>query len=65
MPRRLHDLRRSWASWHLQSGTTIDDLMKIGGWASPEIVRARYAHYAPEQLRTISENIKPSLRAVK
>jgi hypothetical protein len=36
-----------------QAGTTIDELMKIGGWASPEIVRDRYAHLAPEQLREI------------
>lgn len=62
---REHDLRRRWASWHLQAGTTIDELIKIGGWASPEIVRKHYAHLAPEQLRTISENVRPSLRAVK
>lgn len=60
---RVHDLRRTWASWHLQAGTTIDELMRIGGWASPEIVRERYAHLAPEQLREIAENIKPSARA--
>ena len=60
---RVHDLRRTWAGWHLQAGTTIDELMRIGGWASPEIVRERYAHLAPEQLRAIAENIKPSARA--
>lgn len=60
----VHDLRRTWASWHLQAGTTIDELMKIGGWASPEIVRERYAHLAPEHLRVISENVRPSLAVV-
>ncbi|VAW81239.1 hypothetical protein MNBD_GAMMA13-365, partial [hydrothermal vent metagenome] len=43
-----------------QAGTTIDELMKIGGWTSPEIVRDRYAHLAPEQLRAIAVNLKPS-----
>lgn len=60
----VHDLRRTWASWHLQAGTTIDELMKIGGWASPEIVRERYAHLAPEQLQRIAENVRPSLAVV-
>ena len=61
---RVHDLRRTWASWHLQAGTSMDDLMRIGGWASPELVRERYAHLAPEQLREIAENIRPTLAVV-
>lgn len=60
----VHDLRRTWATWHLHAGTTIDELMKIGGWASPEIVRDRYAHLAPIHLKKIAENVKPSLAVV-
>lgn len=28
---RVHGLRRTWAGWHLQAGTTVDELMRIGG----------------------------------
>lgn len=62
---RVHDLRRTWASWHLQTGTRLDDLMRLGGWASPELVRDRYAHLAPEQMRELAEGIRMPLRAVE
>ena len=40
---RWHDLRHTWASWHIQSGTPLSVLQELGGWKSPEMVR-RYAH---------------------
>ena len=44
LPRlRLHDLRHTWASWHVQGGTPLFVLQEMGGWASAEMVR-RYAH---------------------
>ena len=41
---RWHDLRHTWASWHVQSGTSIQELMELGGWSCIEMV-LRYAHF--------------------
>jgi integrase len=46
---RWHDLRHTWASWHVQQGTPLYALQELGGWESPEMVR-RYAHFAAEHL---------------
>nr|WP_240116227.1 site-specific integrase [Erwinia endophytica] len=46
---RFHDLRHTWASWLVQSGTPISVLQEMGGWESIEMVR-RYAHLAPNHL---------------
>jgi integrase len=43
---RWHDLRHTWASWHVQNGTPLYDLQEMGGWKSDSMVR-RYAHLAP------------------
>jgi hypothetical protein len=40
---RFHDLRHTWASWHVQSGTPLPVLQELGGWASLTMVQ-RYAH---------------------
>jgi integrase len=42
---RFHDLRRCWASWHVQDGTPLHVLQELGGWETPAMVR-RYAHLA-------------------
>lgn len=39
---RWHDLRHTWASWHVQNGTSLNELMELGGWSSFEMV-LRYA----------------------
>jgi len=46
---RWHDLRHTWASWHVQNGTPLHDLQELGGWDSVEMVR-RYAHLTPGHL---------------
>ena len=46
---RWHDLRHTWASWHVQAGTSLQTLMELGGWSSYEMV-LRYAHLASDQL---------------
>jgi len=59
---RWHDLRHTWASWHVQSGTSLSRLQEMGGWESVEMVR-RYAHIAPEHLAEDSVKIDTLLKA--
>lgn len=53
---RWHDLRHTWASWHVQAGTPVYELQELGGWASAEMVR-RYAHLAPGDLAKAAARI--------
>ncbi len=46
---RWHDLRHTWASWHVQNGTPLHVLQELGGWESAEMVR-KYAHFSSEHL---------------
>ena len=46
---RWHDLRHTWASWHVQAGTPIHVLQELGGWSDIRMVQ-KYAHLAPEHL---------------
>lgn len=55
-PLRWHDLRHTWASWHVQAGTSLHELMQLGGWASYSMV-LRYAHLAPDHLAKAAERI--------
>jgi len=48
-PLRWHDLRHTWASWHVMAGTSLRSLMELGGWRSYKSV-LRYAHLSPEHL---------------
>lgn len=45
-----HDLRHTWTSWHVQSGTPLHVLQELGGWSSLKMVQ-RYAHLSGEHLR--------------
>jgi len=47
---RWHDLRHTWASWHVQAGTPLNVLQELGGWASYDMV-LRYAHLSSEHLK--------------
>lgn len=55
---RWHDLRHTWATWHVQAGTPLEVLQKLGGWASYSMV-LRYAHLAPDHLAGYANNAKP------
>jgi integrase len=59
---RWHDLRHTWASWHVQNGTPLYALQEMGGWSSAEMVR-RYAHLAADHLAPFAERLC-ALRAV-
>jgi integrase len=45
-PLRWHDLRHTGASWAVQSGVTLPELMVLGDWRDYRSV-LRYAHLAP------------------
>lgn len=53
---RWHDLRHTWASWHVQGGTPLYALQEMGGWESPEMVR-RYAHLTADHLAEYAERL--------
>jgi integrase len=54
---RWHDLRHTWASWHVQSETPLFVLQELGGWESAEMVR-RYAHLSAGHLAKYAANSK-------
>ena len=61
---RFHDLRHTWASWHVMAGTGLQELMELGGWKSYEMV-LRYAHLAPEHLSAAAARIEREWETVE
>jgi integrase len=57
---RWHDLRHTWASWHVQNGTPLMVLKNLGGWKTLSMVE-RYAHLAPEHLAEFADNAIPKV----
>ena len=53
---RWHDLRHTWASWHVQNGTPLFALQELGGWSSTEMVR-RYAHLTADHLAPYAQRL--------
>jgi integrase len=53
---RWHDLRHTWASWHVQNGTTLHELQELGGWTSYEMV-LRYSHLTSDHLKRAANRI--------
>lgn len=53
---RWHDWRHTWASWHVQNGTSLYELQELGGWKTLDMV-LRYAHLAGDQLMTAASRI--------
>lgn len=54
----FHGLRHTWASWHVMNGTRLEELQRLGGWATMQMV-TRYAHLAPEHLARLAGNARP------
>jgi integrase len=61
---RFHDLRHTWASWHVTNGTSLQELMELGGWKSYEMV-LRYAHLAPDHLSRAAARIEQTWTIVE
>ncbi len=53
-----HDLRHTWATWHIMGGTPVEVLQKLGGWADIRMV-LRYAHLDPGYLAQFANNARP------
>lgn len=53
---RWHDLRHTWASWHVQNGTSLHELKELGAWSSYEMV-LRYAHLSSDKLTEAAQRI--------
>lgn len=53
-----HDLRHTWATWHVMNGTPLEVLQKLGGWSDLRMVM-RYAHLAESFVAQYAGNAKP------
>ncbi|RNL67202.1 tyrosine-type recombinase/integrase [Zhongshania marina] len=54
---RWHDLRHTWASWHVQRGTSLQELQLLGGWKTFQMV-LRYAHLSGDHLVAAAKRIE-------
>ena len=52
-----HGLRHTWATWHVQNGTPLDVLQKLGGWSDLRMVM-NYAHHSPGYLAGFANNTR-------
>lgn len=58
---RWHDLRHTGASWAVQRGVTLPELMALGGWKSYAMV-LRYAHLAPTNASDAAKKVASNMR---
>jgi integrase len=65
---RWHDLRHTGASWAVQRGVSLQELMVLGGWKSYGMV-LRYAHLSPANAagaaRAVGTSVAQALRRKK
>jgi hypothetical protein len=54
-------LRHTWASWAVQSGVTLHELMLLGGWRSFSM-EMRCARFAPDHLAAAAAKIRLKFR---
>lgn len=54
---RFHDLRHSWASWHLAAGTPLMVLQRLGGWSSLKMISEVYGHFATDELSRYADRV--------
>lgn len=61
---RWHDLRHTWASWHIQNGTPLHVLKELGGWSDLTMVM-RYAHLSSEHLNGYANSLSANKNSHK
>lgn len=59
-----HDLRHTGASWAVQNGVTLPELMALGDWRDYRSV-LRYAHLAPSNAAQAAERVAQMSHAVR
>lgn len=59
---RWHDLRRTWASWHVMNGTPLAVLRELGGWSDLDMVQI-YAQLSPEHVAKYAGNVRPPVHS--
>ena len=52
-----HGFRHTWATWHIQNGTPLEVLQKLGGWADLRMV-LNYAHHTPGYVAQYANNVR-------
>lgn len=52
-----HGLRHTWATWHIQNGTPLDVLQKLGAWADLRMVM-NYSHHSAGYLAQYANNVR-------
>lgn len=52
-----HGLRHTWATWHVQNGTPLDVLQKLGGWSDLRMC-LNYAHHTAGHLAKYVNNTR-------
>lgn len=43
---RWHSLRSTWVVWHLEAGTPLEVVMRLGGWRRIDVLIRHYAHFS-------------------
>lgn len=54
----FHDLRRTWTAWHLMSGTPVEVVQKLGGWASIAVLMKHYGHLSESHIKQYANNAR-------
>jgi integrase len=57
-----HGLRHTWATWHVQNGTPLDVVQKLGGWSDLRMVQ-NYAHHSAGHLAAFADANAQTRRA--
>ena len=55
---KFHDLRRTWASWHLMNKTPMEVVVKLGGWANSAVVEKHYGHLSESHIKQYANNAR-------